>query len=268
MADSPDRDFVTELTNRYDHGAAVYRELWAPILREAAQPLVRELSGEHVERVLDVGAGVGILLPDLSQAFPGAFVTGVDRSGGMLALAPAAFGRTLMDATALGIRGASVDRVFLIFMLFHLEDPGAGLREARRVLRPGGRVGTLTWGREIQSRAAEIWGECLDAHGAIPPDPSADARHEVVDAAAKMESLLRAAGFETPRAWEDDLVTRIEADHLIRLRTHLGYSKPRFDSLSAGAAAACVTEARRRMSDLGADGFVARARLVYAVARA
>ena len=132
---------VRELTERYDRDAEAYRELWAPVLRTAALPLARELSGTAITHVLDVGTGVGSLLPDLSIIFPDAVVLGVDRSRGMLALAPNRFGRSLMDAQQLGIRSGSVDRVFLVFMLFHLDDPSSGLREARRVLRPGGVVG-------------------------------------------------------------------------------------------------------------------------------
>src|SRR5207249_6867182 len=156
------RDVARQLTDRYDRGAEAYRELWAPILRSAALPLARVLAGENVERVLDVGTGVGALLSDLASIFPGAGVVGVDRSRGMLALAPPPFGRAVMDAQQLAFPSSSMDRVFLVFMLFHVEDPAGALREARRVLRAGGRVGTLTWAGELQSKANSIWLDCLD----------------------------------------------------------------------------------------------------------
>lgn len=87
---------------------------------------------------------------------------GVDRSHGMLALAPGNTNRAVMDARKLALPAGSVDRVFMAFMLFHLENPLVGLCEVRRVLRGGGRLGTLTWGGELEYRATRIWIDSLD----------------------------------------------------------------------------------------------------------
>jgi SAM-dependent methyltransferase len=254
------------LTERYNREAFAYRDLWAPVLRTAGLRLLRELDGGSVRRILDVGTGVGSLLPHLRTTFPGAFVFGVDRSPGMLALAPRAFPRAVMAATALGVPDAAVDLLLFVFVLFHLESPLDGLREARRVLRPGGRVASLTWGEDLQSPASRIWTECLDAHGAAAEDPATTTRHDAVDAPEKMEALLRDAGFRSVRSWTDELAQPIDREHLIRLRTSLGSAKPRFDSLAPVAQAACIAAARARMESLPAEGFVARARIVHSVA--
>jgi SAM-dependent methyltransferase len=257
---------LARLMERYDLQAESYRELWAPVLRSAALPLVRELADDRARTVLDVGTGVGALLPDLEAAFPAGFVIGCDRSHGMLALAPARYGRALMDARALAIASDRADRVFLLFMLFHLEDPASALSEARRVLRVGGRVGTLTWAGELESTASCVWIECLDHHGAIAPDPAVQLRDETVNTPEKMEALLRDTGFAEARAWMGPLVHTLDTDHLVRLKTNLGSQKPRFDSLSPEARVACVEDARHRMDALKPEDFIARGDVVYATA--
>jgi SAM-dependent methyltransferase len=225
------------------------------------------LADTAVERVLDVGTGVGALLPDLARTFPGGRVVGVDRSRGMIGLASGQFDRAVMDAGQLGVRTGSVDRVLMIFMLFHLPDPALGLSEARRVLRAAGQVGTITWASELESDATKVWSECLDAHGATPVDPVTVSRHDLVDTTEKMRGLLVEAGFVDILCWAEDLVHRIDADHLLRLRTSLGSMKPRFDSLARDARVACLAEARRRMEGMRSEAFVARAELIYSVAR-
>jgi len=252
------------IVERYDREAVDYREWWAPVLRVGGLRLLREMDGP-ARRVLDMGTGVGTLLPELRLHFPGAVVAGVDLSRGMLALVPAEFPRAVMDATSLAIASGSMDRVVAAFMLFHLSHPVDGLREARRVLAARGEVGTITWGGELESRAVGIWTESLDAHGAAPLDPAILVRHEQVDTAAKMEKLLGEAGFGRARAWEEDLTVTLDADRLLALRTRLGSNKPRYDSLSPESQAACVMAARLAWSRLAPEEFVTRIRVVYAV---
>ena len=255
-----------KLTDRYDREACAYRDLWAPVLEIAGLKLVRELAGARPKRILDVGTGVGSLLPHLETAFPDAFVLGVDRSAGMLAQGPRRFPRAVMDATQLGVSPASLDLVLLVFMLFHLERPEEGLREARRVLADGGRVGCLTWGEDLESTASRIWNECLDAHGAAEEDPTVRTRHDPVNTPEKMETLLRLAGFTSLRCRADELVSFIDPERLIRLKTSLGSSKVRYDGLAPAAREACAKDARRRMAELSSEDFVARGRVVVAVA--
>jgi hypothetical protein len=173
-----------------------------------------------------------------------------------------------MDAAQLGVATGSMDRVLMIFMLFHLPSPIDGLREAHRVLRSGGKVGTITWGSDLESHATRVWTECLDAHGAEQVDPATVTRHDRVDTPEKMEALLVESGFGSARSWVDDLVYPIDAGHLLRLRMSLGSAKPRFDSLAPEAQAACLEEARRRLEAMSAEEFVARGSIVYSVGRA
>jgi ubiquinone/menaquinone biosynthesis C-methylase UbiE len=92
--------------------------------------------------VADVGCGPGTDLAALIAA--GAAVIGVDQDAAMLAEArrrvPEADLR-LGDAHALPLADRSVDRVRTDRVVQHLADPARFLGEARRVLRPGGRLG-------------------------------------------------------------------------------------------------------------------------------
>lgn len=254
-----------KLVERYDAHAAAYEKLWAPTLRLASVHLLRELAGKPVRRLIDIGAGVGAGWADLRAAFPLACIVGLDRSPGMLRMAPPAMARVVADARMLPLSSESVDAALLVFMLFHLNEPIEGLLEARRVLRPGGLVGTVTWGSGLESPAMRIWTQCLDDHGAAPPDPVTEARDDLLNAPEKLSALLRKAGFETTRTWSDDLVTVIGLEHLLELKTRMGSEKARFDSLDEPARQACVARARQRLEGLAPADFVATAQIVYAV---
>jgi ubiquinone/menaquinone biosynthesis C-methylase UbiE len=256
------------ITERYDSLARDYREFWAPTLRIAGRRLIREVAEIPAQGVLDVATGVGVLLPDLRATFPSARIVGVDRSRGMLALVPKdEFPVAAMDACRLGVATGSVDVVLLAFVLFHIEEPGVALREAGRVLTVTGRVGCITWGGEFESKASRIFDECLDAHVVRTSDPSVVAREEAVDSPAKMERLLRDAGFLGVRTWEEDLVDRFDIDRLLSWKSNLGSSGPRFRSLTPEARNACLTSVREKVESLRADDFIARGRVTYSVAR-
>ena len=254
------------LANRYNREAVVYRDLWAPILSIAGSPFLKEIPAGGVARVLDLGTGVGTLIPDIRRRFPEAEILGVDRSPGMLALSLHGHPRAVMDATELAIRSESVDVVLAVFMLFHVPDPDSALREIARVLKPGGILGCITWAEDLESEASRIWNDCLEAFGADPADPTVVTRHDGCDTLDKMAGLLKRHPFSQVRCWEADLVTRIDTDHLLKLRTSMGSQKVRFDSLSPDLQVACVMEARRQMNGLSPEGFVARGRTVNAIA--
>jgi len=94
--------------------------------------------------VLDLGAGTGNLTVRLLEA--GATVTAVEKSGDMLALLRKKCQpfrdrlRVLRrDGSDLaGVVSESFDVVDVMLVLFAVDQPQAMLREARRVLRPGG----------------------------------------------------------------------------------------------------------------------------------
>jgi ubiquinone/menaquinone biosynthesis C-methylase UbiE len=98
-------------------------------------------------RLLEVGCGVGAVLAVLGQEFRGVRLFGVDIEPAQLDFAHGHLERAGVEATlgegdalALPFEDASFDHVWMMWLLEHIADAPAALREARRVLAPGGAI--------------------------------------------------------------------------------------------------------------------------------
>ncbi|WBQ02446.1 class I SAM-dependent methyltransferase [Kribbella sp. CA-293567] len=91
--------------------------------------------------VLDLGSGTGRFTPALAETFGGP-VYGVEPSAGMRAQAAEHPRVTYLEgaAEAIPLPDESCDLAWLFLTIHHWTDPLQGLREVRRVLRPGGSV--------------------------------------------------------------------------------------------------------------------------------
>jgi ubiquinone/menaquinone biosynthesis C-methylase UbiE len=106
-----------------------------------------------VNRILDLGSGPGHLLPHLSRRYPSASIVGIDISPPMLRLAGARVrGSAVMLLQAsfyeLPFDDASFDLVTGTGVLHHADDLRGLLREARRVLAPGGHFVAIGFRRD------------------------------------------------------------------------------------------------------------------------
>ena len=121
---------------RYDLANTVFSLGQDRTWRQAAARATRLAAGEVAA---DVACGTGALTRELTALAPGATVVGLDFSLEMLRRA--GHGRFAAgDAIQLPLADASVDVVTIAFGLRNLPEPGQGLLEFRRVLRPGGRL--------------------------------------------------------------------------------------------------------------------------------
>lgn len=144
------------------------------------------------EAVLDLGSGAGLdALVAARTVGEGGQVYGVDMTDEMLILAEANRMRSGVGNVnflhgrieSLPLPEASVDVVISNCVINLAEDKGRVLREAFRVLRPGGRlaVADMVAVGEMPRVSAEDWASCIA--GAIP--------------ASEYEQLLATAGFES-----------------------------------------------------------------------
>ena len=234
----------------FSQDAPLYERFWATSLAVLGRRLLAGMPIHQSSVVVDIGAGVGALLPAIREAAPRAFVAGVDVAEGMIRRASGDFGRAVMDAGQLGLRDVSVDAVVMPFMLFFLPDPQRGLAEARRVLRPGGWLGVTTWAAGANDYLAEqVWADLLDEHGAPPPEQGTP-RFDLMDTPEKLVGLLRDAGFEDVRTATEGEPVSLTLEEFLEVHTGVGRSKRRFDSLAPDVRTIFLSEARERLGKL------------------
>ncbi len=157
------------------------------------RPYRTRVIGGAKGRVLEIGIGSGLNLPFYNEAVDE--VIGVDSSPEMLMLAERAVAVshqrnvTLLtqSAQSLPFDARSVDTVVVTWSLCSFPDPGAALREARRVLKPGGELRFVEHGlspdagvRKWQDWLTPLWRRCAGG----------------CHLNRKTDNLIRAAGFQ------------------------------------------------------------------------
>jgi ubiquinone/menaquinone biosynthesis C-methylase UbiE len=180
------KDYVQHVLAHYreeasKNGASPASTMWDNTTRarelDAIVRLIREVAGQHLarQRVLEIGAGNGVLLAHLDQAMPELSPTAVEFSPEMLAVAQ---GRKLSrakilqgDVRSLDFPEASFDIAITERCVINLMDrvhQAEALEQIARVVRPGGHylcIEAFTDGLECMNLARSEVG--------LPPIPQA-----------------------------------------------------------------------------------------------
>lgn len=152
--------------------------------------------------VLDLGCGPGTTIEALAAVTPGVRWLGGDLAARMLHLARRRLSRhavpsrlVRLDAAALPLAQASVDGVVGHSFLYLVPNEQATLREAHRVVRPGGRVAFMEPANGYISPAA-LWRVSHDPRFLLSvPLWRVMSRHERRYSATSLAYALRRAGF-------------------------------------------------------------------------
>jgi SAM-dependent methyltransferase len=148
---------------RWAGRAAAYQASFAALCAHPAGALLDASGAGAGDRVLDVGTGTGTVAA--LACTRGARVTAVDAEPSMLEAARIrAPGAEIHQATLprLPFDDGAFDAAVANFVINHVGDPVAAVRELRRVVRPGGRVAVTIWPYP-PPLAQRLWATIFDA---------------------------------------------------------------------------------------------------------
>jgi ubiquinone/menaquinone biosynthesis C-methylase UbiE len=182
------------------------RYLVPAVTLQWAIDLVARVGVRSRDRVLDVACGTGVVARCAAERVgSGGYVAGLDLNPGMLSVArslPQAPCASIdwREGSALGLPFADAEFGVVLCQLGLQFVPKrlVALREMRRVLVHGGRVGLSVYGPIERSPAAHALADALDRHVGEGASGTKRSEHSLCDA-EELRQLVQAAGFTRVR---------------------------------------------------------------------
>ncbi len=177
------KEYFDQIAEKWDNRPNTEKE------KSFAEKLVKSLKIKEGQKILDVGTGTGILIPQISKLIGSTgYMKAVDFSEGMVNICKAKFG----DLANLSIDVADIEEISLPSSFFdyaicfgvfpHLQNKSKALGQLNRVLKSGG---TLIIAHALSSKEIERIHACSSPMVA----------HDMLPASHVMESMLVQAGF-------------------------------------------------------------------------
>jgi len=211
MTSAPDPDEQRAgILDGWEHAAAGWGRR-AQRVRDWGMPvstwMIEQLSLQPGQRVLELAAGpgdTGFLAAELIA--PGGTLISSDATEGMLEVARQRAGDLDLSSVKLEFKQleiewidlptASVDAILCRWAYMLTVDPEAGMREARRVLAPGGRIALAVWDGPEANPWATIPTDALIQGGYIEPiDRAVSAGIFSLADPQRLQEMLEEAGF-------------------------------------------------------------------------
>ena len=194
--DSPVSHQDPTVIHQYEGWARVYDLFWRRYMAKTLPVMQEAADIGPGERILDLACGTGELERRVARDHPDAEIVGVDLAGSMIDRARKKVGDRpnvrfeAADVHDLPFPSDSFDALVCANTFHYFTRPDVVLREAARVLRPGGRIVVLDWCRDFWT--CRVMDTIL--HRIDPAYPGCYTEEEMID-------LHRAAGLEPRRSF-------------------------------------------------------------------